>query len=115
MARAFRLLLLATAALVASCGKSAVTSSTPSAVLTDGAVRLQWNAVAEPNVNGYRIYYGTASRNYAQPFGQGVASTAPTYTVTGLAGGQRYFFAVTTTNSLGKESGFSAETFLDIP
>jgi len=108
-------LLLATAALAASCSGSSVTSSAPSATVTDGAVLLRWNPVSEPNVNGYRVYYGTASRSYAQPYGQGVVSAAATTTLTGLPGGRRYFFAVTATNSLGKESGFSQEAFVDLP
>lgn len=110
MSRVVRLLLpLATVVLIASCGRSAV-SSAPSAVLTNGGVRLEWNPVT-----GYRVYYGTASGTYLQPVGQGLASTATTYTVTGLAGAHRYFFAVTATNSLGKESGYSNEVFLDLP
>ena len=116
MSRVVRLLLpLATVALMASCGGRAPVSAAPSAVLADGAVRLAWNPVAEPNVSGYRVYYGTASRTYQQPFGQGLASSATTYTVSGLPGARRYFFAVTATNSLGKESGYSSEVFLDIP
>jgi len=117
MARGIHLLLpLATAVLIASCDKSPVSSSSaPSAVVSGGAVLLQWNPVTEPNVNGYRVYYGTASRNYLQPFGQGVASTGTSLTVTALPGPQRYFFAVTATNSLGKESGYSDEIFVDLP
>lgn len=115
MPTVLRCLLLATAALAASCGGKAVTASAPSAAVTDGAVLLRWNPVSEPNVNGYRVYYGTASRNYVQPYGQGVVSASPTTTLTGLSGGRRYFFAVTATNSLGKESGFSDEVFVDLP
>ena len=118
MPRGIHLLLpLATAVLIASCDKSPVASSSsaPSAAVTNGAVLLQWNPVTEPNVNGYRVYYGTASRDYLQPFGQGVASTATTYTVTGLGSQRRYFFAVTATNTQGKESGFSGEIFVDLP
>ena len=117
MARGIHLLLpLATAVLIASCGKGPVTSSSaPSAVVTGGAVLLQWNPVTEPNVNGYRVYYGTASRIYLQPLGQGVVTTATSTTLTGLPGGRRYFFAVTTTSTLGKESGFSDEIFVDLP
>jgi hypothetical protein len=109
------LLLLATVAFIASCGKSPVTSSAPSAVPANGGVRLEWNPVPEQNVTGYRVYYGTASRAYLQPYGQGLASTATTFTVPDLAGARRYFFAVTATNSLGKESGFSDEVFVDVP
>ena len=109
------LLLLATVALITSCGKSTVTASGPSAVPTNGGVQLQWNPVPGQNVTGYRVYYGTASRTYLQLYGQGLASTATTFTVTDLAGARRYFFAVTATNSLGKESGFSDEIFVDVP
>jgi hypothetical protein len=116
MSRVVRLLLLlATAALLASCSGRSPVSVAPSAVVTGGAVRLEWNPVTEPNVDGYRVYYGTASRTYLQPFGQGLASTASTYTVTGLPGSRRYFFAVTATNSLGKESGYSDEVFVSLP
>jgi hypothetical protein len=109
------LLLLATVALIASCGKSSVSSSAPSAVVTNGGVRLEWNPVTGANVTGYRVYYGTAPRTYLQPYGQGLVSTATTLTVADLAGARRYFFAVTATNSLGKESGFSDEIFVDVP
>jgi fibronectin type III domain protein len=117
MLRVIRLLLpFATVALIASCGKSPVTaSSKPSAVPTNGGVQLQWNPVPDQNVTGYRVYYGTASRSYLQPYGQGLASTATALTVTDLAGARRYFFAVTATNSLGKESGYSDEVFADVP
>ena len=115
MSRVLRLLLLAAVALAASCGRTAVTSSAPAAAVADGAVLLRWNPASEPNVNGYRVYYGTASRNYVQPYGQGVVSASATATLAGLPGGRRYFFAVTATNSLGKESGFSDEVFVDLP
>jgi len=116
MTRVIRLLLLlATVALIASCGKSSVSSSAPSAVAANGGVRLEWNPVTGPNVTGYRVYYGTASRTYLQPYGQGLVSAATTFTVPDLAGARRYFFAVTATNSLGKESGFSDEIFVDVP
>ncbi len=117
MSRIVRLLLpLATVALMASCGGRSTVSAAPSAVLTtNGAVQLAWNPVTGQNVTGYRVYYGTTSQTYLQPFGQGLASTAATYTVTGLAGAHRYFFAVTATNSLGKESTYSNEASVDIP
>jgi hypothetical protein len=116
MSRVVRLLLpLATVALMASCGSRITTSPAPSATLTNGAVQLEWNPAPEQNVTGYRVYYGTASRTYQQPLGQGLTSTATTYTLTGLAGAHRYFFAVTASNSLGMESGYSNEVVLDIP
>jgi len=112
------LLVLAAASLIASCGKNASTWSSPSATPGppgSGAVQVQWTPVAVPNQAGYRVYYGTASRNYLQPFGQGLASPASTVTVTGLARAKRYFFAVTTIDSLGNESAFSQEAFVDLP
>jgi fibronectin type 3 domain-containing protein len=115
------LLLLAATLLLASCGRSTPSwnlSSGPSASVNPSGsamnVVLKWNAVAAPNLT-YRVYYGTASRSYLQPAGQGLKSATNTYTVTGLASAARYYFAVTTTDSQGNESALSSEVFVDIP
>jgi cellulose 1,4-beta-cellobiosidase len=80
------------------------------------SVTLAWDAVAAPTLSGYRVYFGTAAGGYLQPRGQGVAvGDVTTYTVAGLSGGSRYFFAVTAFDTLGFESGFSNEVFKDIP
>ena len=69
-------------------------------------VTLAWDANAEPSVAGYKVYYGTASRNYTS-----VADAArnPTVTVNGLTQGQTYYFAVTAYASSGLESSYSNE------
>jgi chitodextrinase len=77
---------------------------------------LAWDAVTAPNLSGYRVYFGTAPGTYLQALGQGVSvGNVTTYTVTGLASGGRYYFAVTDFDTLGKESSYSNEVFKDIP
>jgi fibronectin type 3 domain-containing protein len=68
-------------------------------------VRLSWNANSEPDLAGYKVYYGTSSRTYATSVN---VSAVTTYTLTGLTGGT-YYFAVTAYDTTGNESGFSNE------
>ncbi len=71
----------------------------------------------DPNLGGYRIYYGTSPGTYDQPRGSGlgVSSASTTFTVTGLASGTRYYFAATAFDTSNNESVFSNEVFKDIP
>jgi chitodextrinase len=94
---------------------ASATATTPATATANGTVNLAWDAVTAPNLIGYRVYYGTAPRTYVQPIGQGLISATNTFTAIGLTGGTRYFFAVTATDSLGNESGFSNEVFADVP
>jgi chitodextrinase len=58
----------------------------------------------------------TAPRTYFQPFGQGIhAGNATTYTITGLASGIRYYFALTAIGASNNESSYSNEVFKVIP
>ena len=81
---------------------------------------LYWDMVKAPNIEkiphaGFRVYFGTASGSYLQPFGQGVdVGKVTSYTVQGLTPGTRYYFAVTTQVG-GHESRYSNEAFKDIP
>jgi hypothetical protein len=75
-------------------------------VLWAADVRLAWDPNTEPNLAGYRIYYGTAPRTYGSPINLGNVTS---HTITGLAAGRTYFFAVTAYNSLNLESGYSEE------
>ena len=68
-------------------------------------VTLAWDASVSM-VDGYWLYYGPASGSYTARIDVG---TATTYTITGLASGQTYYFAVTAYNSSGKESSLSPE------
>lgn len=70
------------------------------------SVTLAWNANSEPNIAGYRLYYGTASHTYTQQIDVGNSTTG---TVSNLSSGTTYFFAITAYNTAGVESAFSSE------
>jgi len=70
-----------------------------------GDAKLTWSANTEPDLAGYRVYFGTASRTYGPSINVGKVTT---YTLTGLAN-QTYFFAITAYDTAGNESTFSAE------
>ena len=53
---------------------------------------------------------------YSQAYGQGIsAGNATTYTVLGLSSGTRYYFVVTAYDTSNNESGYSNESYKDIP
>ena len=70
---------------------------------TAATVTLAWNANPEPDIAGYRVYYGTV----AAPFGNLVDVGSPTATITNLENGVTYTFAVTAYNTAGAESAYS--------
>src|SRR5512136_1446198 len=80
---------------------------TPS-ILFAAQIRLAWDANSEPDLAGYKVYYGTASRSYGTPVNVGNVTT---YTVTGLTTGQAYYLAVTAYDnaSPANESTYSTE------
>ena len=109
------LLLLAIAGALSACGGggggSADSSGDPRTSVT-----LTWDAVIDPNLGGYRVYYGTAAGVYQQPVGSGVSvGNVTSFTVTGLSSGRRYYFAATARDTSNNESAFSNEVFKDIP
>jgi fibronectin type 3 domain-containing protein len=69
-------------------------------------VTLAWDPNQENDLAGYRLYYGSASRNYSQVIDVGNANQ---HNVSGLAAGATYYFAVTAYNSQGLESNYSQE------
>jgi hypothetical protein len=69
-------------------------------------VGLAWDRSPDNSVAGYRLYYGGASRNYTNSV---VVGNVTTNTVSGLASGIPYFFAVTAYDASGSESDFSNE------
>jgi len=98
-----------------SASVSVTTGSTPPPPPSNSA-DLAWDAVTAPNLSGYRVYFGTAPGTYLQALGQGTSvGNVTTYTLTGLASGSRYYFAVTAFDALGIESDYSNEIFKDIP
>lgn len=74
-------------------------------------VTLAWDANTDAGLAGYKVYYGTASRNYSTVID---VANVTTYAVTGLTAGT-YFFAVTAYNTAGAESSFSNEVSTTIP
>ena len=69
-------------------------------------VSLAWDASTDPDVAGYKVYYGTSSRNYQVVIdaGKNTSSTIPN-----LQNGTPYYFAVTNYSTAGVESGYSNE------
>jgi hypothetical protein len=111
------MLLLAIANSLIACGRVETTASnSPTGSTTLGGLTLTWDAVADPNLAGYRVYYGTQARTYLQlpGYGQPVATGTTTYQLTDLSP-NTYYFAVTAYDSLGNESSYSNEVSRTIP
>jgi len=79
--------------------------TTPS-VVQAGEVNLAWDPNTEPDVAGYRVYYGLGSRNYDHFMEVGNSTSC---LVTGLEQGRTYYFAATAVNTANIESDFSNE------
>ena len=75
-------------------------------------VTLAWDPNTESDLAGYRVHFGTASGNYSVHTD---VHTVITYTVTGLADGQTYYFAVSANDASGNESGYSNEVSYSVP
>lgn len=75
-------------------------------------VTLAWDANTEPDLAGYKVYWGTASRSYQNNADVGNQTT---YTVTGLSEGVTYYFAATAYDIYGNESGYSNEVVYTVP
>ena len=72
-----------------------------------GDLNLAWNASASTNVGGYKLYYGTSTKNYTSNIDVGKTTT---YKVTGLTNGSKYFFALKAYNTAKSiESSYSNE------
>jgi Malectin domain/Bacterial TSP3 repeat len=76
-----------------------------------GTVSLAWDPSSDPQVAGYQVYYGSASRDYSVSVDVGQATTAA---FSDLQGEQVYYFAVTAYDSSGLESAFSNEVAYDL-
>ena len=80
--------------------------------MTGNTVTLAWDPNSAGAAVGYRLYQGAASRNYTSSIDAGAKTSL---TVSNLAAGVPYFFAVTAYNSNRLESDFSAEVSYTIP
>ena len=78
-----------------------------------GTAALSWSANTEPDLAGYKIYYGATSRtNNCPPGGypQKVdIGNKTSYTIDKLERGKTYYFSITSYDKSGNESCFSAE------
>ncbi|HDQ44369.1 MAG TPA: T9SS type A sorting domain-containing protein [bacterium] len=74
--------------------------------LSAASVRVSWEPNAETHTAGYKIYYGTHSRNYPTSI---VVGNVTQYSVNGLSEDATYYFAVTAYDQYGNESDHSAE------
>jgi PKD repeat protein len=84
--------------------------SVPSAFA--GSLSLAWDAVSDPRLVGYKVYYGTSSRNYT---GQIDVGNTTIRTVSNLTDGATYYFAVTAYDGSRVESGYSNEVVGTVP
>jgi len=75
-------------------------------VVHAGEIKLAWDPNTDPDVAGYRVYYGLGSRNYDQVMDVGNCTSR---VVTGLVQGRTYYFAATAVNTARIESDFSNE------
>jgi len=87
--------------------------------LGQAPVSFAWDANSEPNLAGYKLYYGTASRTYSSHVvttNRAVTAENPV-TLTNLVAGQKYYFAVTAfvTQPSPAESGYSSELEWTVP
>jgi Fibronectin type III domain len=73
-----------------------------------GTIKLAWDAVSDPDLNAYRVYYGTSSGAYSQHLDVGKNQTSAT--LTSLQDCEVYYMAVKAVDSNGNESvSFSNE------
>src|SRR5580658_10049719 len=91
------------------CNSTQAQSATAS---TGQSVTLAWSAGTDTNVVGYNVYYGESGGDYTNEI---CGDTETNATISGLLPGATYYFAVTTYDSLGDESGFSSEVTYTVP
>jgi Concanavalin A-like lectin/glucanases superfamily/Fibronectin type III domain len=71
-----------------------------------GSAIVTWSANTESDLSGYRVYYGTSSRNYPNSISVGKVTSA---TISNLTKGIKYYFALKAVDTGGNLSGYSAE------
>ncbi len=69
-------------------------------------IKLAWDPNTEPDIAGYKVHYGTVSRNYTHRIDVGNHQSA---TISDLEFGTTYYFAVTAYDIQENESDFSNE------
>jgi len=74
-------------------------------------VSLEWDTNTEPDLDGYKLYYGSASRSYGYIIDVGNQTS---FTIVDLVEGETYYFAVTAYNTSGYESTYSNEVIYNV-
>src|SRR2546427_5810795 len=92
-------------ALFVTCALPALCFLAP-ALSSAAQVTLAWDPNTEPDLAGYKVYYGTSSGSYQFSVDVGNQTS---YTLSGLLDGRIYYFAATAYNLSLAESGFSNE------
>lgn len=89
-----------------------------------GTATLSWESNTEPDLAGYKIYYGTSPRTGDCPDGgysekievwKTTTPEKPSFTVKGLDAGKTYYFSVTSYDASGNESCFQKEVSKAFP
>jgi hypothetical protein len=70
------------------------------------SVAITWNSNTEPDIAGYKIYFGTAPRNYDHSID---VNRITEYAISALPDTGLYYFAVTAYDLTGNESSYSEE------
>ena len=78
----------------------------------DDQVFLIWNALLDPRVVGYNIYYGTVSGRYIQR--RTISSETTGVTIRNLPPGTRMYFALTAFNAGAQDSEYSDEVAVTV-
>ena len=82
------------------------TGGTPPPPPSGGSAIVTWSANTEADLAGYRVYYGTSSRNYPNSISVGKVTSA---TISGLTIGTKYYIALKAVDTSGNLSGYSVE------
>ena len=75
-------------------------------------ITLAWDSNTEPNLSGYKVYSGTASRSYSGSVDVGNWTSC---VMSGLEPGRTYYFAAKAYNATGAESDYSSEVVYSAP
>ncbi|GEM_PF-5226094 len=87
-------------------------------VIMAASVTLSWNRNQEPDIAGYKIFYGTASHQYSQSETINDSRHSPleiSHVISNLDDGKTYYFAVKAFDLAGQTSDFSDEISITIP
>lgn len=92
--------------LIGSQLASLVVNCSPGGSSGTAQVTLGWDANIEPDLAGYKIYYGTSSGNYTNSIDVGNVTQ---YTIYNLQVNVMYYFAATAYDDANNESSYSEE------